>query len=112
MSLLQQQSLVEKNKSVYHTYWYQMKHSLTKNKMPICKHQQMDNFLLISVDFKKMSIPFLNNNKNLFLHSTLFLKNLFLHSTLFLNYCKSVPSYKLTIIVLARVAYEQRYKLV
>ena len=100
MSLLQQQSLVEKNKSVYHTYWYQMKHSLTKNKMPICKHQQMDNFLLISVDFKKMSIPFLNNNKNLFLHSTLFL-----------NYCKSVPSYKLTIIVLARVAYEQRYKL-
>ena len=61
-----------------------MKQSLTNNKhtkkihfpgkMPICK-QQIDYFLLINnvPDFEKMSIPFLNNNNNLFFHSTLFL---------------------------------------
>ena len=44
--------------------------------LPICKHQQIDYSLLINnvPDFEKMSIPFLNNNNNLFLHSTLFLK--------------------------------------
>ena len=62
-----------------------MKQLLTNNKhtkkihfpgkMPICKHQQIDYFLLINnvPDFEKMSFPFLNNNNNLFLHSTLFL---------------------------------------
>ena len=61
-----------------------MKQSLTNKhtkkihfpgKMPIFKHQQIDYFLLINnvPDFEKMSIPFLNNNNNLFLHSTLFL---------------------------------------
>ena len=89
-----------------------MKQSLTNKhtkkihfpgKMPICKHQQIDYFLLINnvptsfpgslilslpgggkmrdpgnevdnvPDFEKMSVPFLNNNNNLFLHSTLFL---------------------------------------
>ena len=61
MSLLQQQSHTEK----IHF----------PGKMPICKHQQIDYFLFINnvPDFKKMSIPFLNNNNNLFLHSTLFL---------------------------------------
>ena len=61
MSLLQQQSHTEK----IHF----------PGKMPICKHQQIDYFLLINnvPDLKKMSIPFLNNNNSLFLHSTLFL---------------------------------------
>ena len=66
--------------------------------MPICKHQQIGYFLLINnvSDFEKMSIPFLKNNNNLFLNST-FLFEL---------------SQSLTnLIVLARVAYEQRYKL-
>ena len=35
-------------------------------KMPICKDQQIDYFLLINnvPDFEKMSIPFLSNNNN------------------------------------------------
>ena len=85
-----------------------MRQSLTNNKrtkkfhfpgkMPIRKHQQIDYFLLINnvPDFEKMSIPLLNNNNNLFLHSTFFLN------------CQSLLT---NLIVLARVAFEQRYKL-
>ena len=71
MSLLQH-SLVEKIKlSVYHTLWYPMKQSFTNNKhakkinfpgkkMPICKDQQIDHFLLINnvPDFEKCQFPF------------------------------------------------------
>ena len=84
MSLLQQQSLVEKIKLsimvsietiINKQSTYQKIHS--PGKTPICKHQQIDYFMLINSvpDFEKMSIPFLNNNKN----------NLLLHCTLLLN---------------------------
>ena len=65
--------------------------------MPICKHQQIDFFLLINnvSDFEKMSIPFLKNN------------NLFLNSTFLFELRQSLTN----LIVLAWVAYEQRYKL-
>ena len=65
MSLLQEHSLVKKIKLfVYHTYWYQLKQSLANKytkkihfpgKMPICKDQPIDYFLLISnvPDFEK-----------------------------------------------------------
>ena len=83
MSLLQQQSLVQKIKLFclphimlsIETITITNKHtkkSIFQKKMPICKDQRIDYFLLINnvPDFKKMSVPFLsNNNNNLFLNS-------------------------------------------
>ena len=79
------------NKQTYQNIYF-------PGKMPICKDQQIDYFLLINSvsDFEKMSIPFpSNNNNNLFLNSN----SLFELSQSLLTNITIVP---------ARVAYKQR----
>ena len=83
MSLQHQQSLVEKIKLsiMVSIETIIKKQTYQKNpfpgKRPVCKHQQIDYFLLINnvPDFEKRPFPFVNNNNN----------NLFLRCTLFLN---------------------------